>query len=204
MSDALPIKLMCQVETGMEAQVKGVRVAELSIADLSARIANGSEEAFEEFYSLYTRRVYALLFSLTGGDGHLTRELHQVVFIRAARRFPRVESEGKLWSWLCAVARHALLDHLKRNSRRSQREQICCGVVSEVSTAETAMLARLEAALEELPAEERELLDQFYFAEESQEMIAEKRGTTIKAIQSKLARVRLKLRSRLMGRSDQV
>ena len=204
MSDALPLRLMSRAARVMQAERKKAELAAVSAAELCDRIAAGSEEAFEEFYDLYTRRVYALLFSLTGGDENLTRELHQLVFIRAARKFPRVESEGKLWSWLCAVGRHALVDHVRRNARRRQREEVCGEILVEVSSGEEAMLDRLEAALAELPPEERELLDEFYFAEASQEVMAERHGTTVKAIQSKLARLRLKLRSRLMGRSDQI
>lgn len=186
----------------MQAEGKKAELADDRAAELCERMAAGSEEAFHEFYDLYTRRVYAVLFSLTGGDENLTGELHQLVFIRAARKIPRVVSERKLWNWLCAVARHALVDHVRRNTRRRQREEICGEALVEVSSAEEAMLDRLDAALTELPPEERELVQQFYFGEESQERMAEQRGTTIKAIQAKLARLRLKLRSRLMRKGD--
>ncbi len=205
MSNALPLKLISQAGNLMEAHGKPKGFADLSAAELSVRIAAGSDEAFDRFYHLYTRRVYALLFSLTGGDEHLTRDLHQLVFIRAARRFPRFESEAKLWNWLSAVARHALLDHLRQSYRRNQREQISAAPpLDEPSQAQETMLARLEAALAELPSGDRDLLNQFYFAHESQDAIAERLGTTSKAIQSKLARLRLKLRSHLLRNADRL
>jgi RNA polymerase sigma factor (sigma-70 family) len=56
----------------------------------------------------------------------------------------------------------------------------------------------LNEALSELPAEECELVERFYLGDESQAALAEDIHSTRKAVESRLARIRRKLRSAIL------
>ncbi|HZI32205.1 MAG TPA: sigma factor-like helix-turn-helix DNA-binding protein, partial [Candidatus Binatia bacterium] len=58
----------------------------------------------------------------------------------------------------------------------------------------------LENCLAAMGVEERELIEAFYFKEGSHESVARERRTTPKAVESKLARVRQKLRAAILKR----
>ena len=66
--------------------------------------------------------------------------------------------------------------------------------------ADAPLFDALEDCLAAMGAEERELIDAFYFKEGSHESLARERQTTPKAVESKLARVRQKLRTAILKR----
>jgi RNA polymerase sigma factor (sigma-70 family) len=181
-----------------------VRLASVSVPDLSGRILAGDCGAFEEFYRRYAPRVYGLLMVLTNANDELSRELAQRVMVRVARKFRRAAEEELLWGWLAAIARNVLIDYLRAEERRHRREERA----SERSGFEPAgpseeLNATLEQALDELDEEDRTLVRQFYFEERAQAVIASERETTVKAVQSRLARIRRRLKESLTRKLDE-
>jgi RNA polymerase sigma-70 factor (ECF subfamily) len=107
-----------------------------------------------------------------------------------------VESEAHLWNWLARVAHQ----RMARNWRQQRRDSAVVSVgdlpESAASSQPDATLEQcLDAALLEMEAEDRELIERFYFDQLSQKEIAEQLGVTPKAISSRLERVREKLRA---------
>ena len=101
------------------------------------------------------------------------------------------------------VARTALYDQLRRNTRRTKREQAFSedpgagAAWPAAGVAEERLLTALREAVDELGEEERELVEAFYFRREAQAAMAEQRGSTRKAVESKLGRIRGRLRERM-------
>lgn len=168
----------------------------LEISSLSRAIVDGSEEAFGRFYDQYHGRVYGLLLVLTSGREEVARELHQQVMIKVARKFRAFDSEPQLWAWLSEVARNVFRDYLRSESRRLKRD-LCANVGAEENLNQTAehLVEWLEEALKELDSEERLLIDAAYFENQPQAEIARANGQTVKAVESKLARTRAKIRA---------
>ena len=167
------------------------------IASLSRAIVDGSEEAFGRFYDQYHGRVYGLLLVLTSGREEVARELHQQVMIKVARKFRVFASEPELWAWLSEVARNVFRDYLRSESRRLKRDLCASLPGAEENLNQTAehLVEWLEEALEELDSEERLLIDAAYFENQPQAEIARANGQTVKAVESKLARTRAKIRA---------
>ena len=61
-------------------------------------------------------------------------------------------------------------------------------------------MERLRGSISELDAAERSLIEEFYFEKKTQQEMAEERQTSSKAVESKLARIRQKLRTILLTR----
>ena len=165
------------------------------ISSLTRAIVDGNEEAFGRFYDQYHGRVYGLLLVLVSGREDLARELHQQAMIKVARKFRAFDSEPQLWAWLSEVARNVFRDYLRAESRRLKRNLAACADGQNLSQSAEHLMEWLDEALNELDREERLLIDAAYFENRSQAEIAGANGQTVKAVESKLARTRAKIRA---------
>jgi len=168
---------------------------------LVAAIARGDEVAFREFYDRYHRRLLRFVLVLARGGETLAQDVAQAVFVTAAAKLRRVESEEHLWHWLARVARQ----QLAKTWRQRQRDAAVIGMADlpEISgdvASDSLLEESLDAALQATEAEERQLVEWFYFDRLSHKEIAERLGTTPKSVSSRLERARAKLRSAITRR----
>lgn len=171
---------------------------------LTRAIVAGDEAAFSEFYAGYTGRLFGFLLVLTSGQEELARELHQIVMVKVARKFRVIASETELWAWVAQIARNAFVDHLRKQTRRHECALDKLNVDFEHTreeTTEQTLLERLEEGLHMLEPEERSLLEAVYFDKRPHKDVAAESGHTVKAIDSKLGRIRTKLRTFIMRRT---
>jgi RNA polymerase sigma factor (sigma-70 family) len=105
-----------------------------------------------------------------------------------------------MWSWLACAARSAARD-LHRTGGRYRRaiERFSEWLrfrqfVQSPSSEDSRLLSALDAALADLPASERQLIEARYFERLPLEDIGVRCGTTARGIESRLARVRTRLR----------
>jgi RNA polymerase sigma factor (sigma-70 family) len=176
--------------------------AALDVRALSTAIKHGDEAAFARFYELYSRRLYGLLLFLTSGREEAAREILQVTMIKVARKFRVLGSEGELWAWLSQVARNALVDHFRKQARQSDHApaEFLDAVAASPDSDERELLVWLEHGLAELEPADRALVDSVYFDRQRQQDLADEGGTTRKAVESRLARIRTKLRQYILER----
>ena len=165
----------------------------------------GNEMAWRVFFDAYVDRLCRYLLVVTAGNEEVTREVLQATLIRLARHIKPFGQEEVFWSWLTVVARSAFADETRKRRRylslldRFTRQ--ASGRAEE--TAEPQAQERLETLLEEqlqaLPPEEQELIEQKYFAGHSVRQLAQDLGTTEKAIESKLSRIRRRLKEAVLA-----
>jgi RNA polymerase sigma-70 factor, ECF subfamily len=170
-------------------------------ATLTAAIRAGSETAFERFHAIYAARLYRYALVLARGDEHEAREVAQTVWIKVAARCEVCANENALCAWLRCVTRNAFIDQCRARSARERRIVSMDEDATEPATENnlnTALAAGLRTILDELPADERELLQAAYVDEQPLTAIAAAAGTTYKALESKLGRLRARLRARLL------
>src|SRR5688572_11602615 len=166
---------------------------------MTARMASGDEDAFTLFHARYCDRLFRYLFVLCRVDEQLARDLLQATLLKVVRSIRVFDDSGAFWNWLAAIARHNFLDHVRKVRRVPVLHSISPSESASLSApqepeAETSLLAALEQALIELPADERDLVEAFYFQSGSYQSLALEQATSSKAIESRLARVRQKLR----------
>jgi DNA-directed RNA polymerase specialized sigma24 family protein len=75
---------------------------------LATALARGDEAAFRQLYDRYQPRLFRLALVLGRGDELLAQDTVQSVFVTAAAKLRRVDSEEHLWNWLARVARQQL------------------------------------------------------------------------------------------------
>ena len=174
-----------------------------SAADIGARrlvtaIGRGNEAAFRELYDRYHERLFKLALVLGHGDEQLAGDIVQSVFVTAATKLRRIESEGHLWNWLARVARQQLV----KTRRQRQRDATVVGMADLPECAntrepESVLEENLDAALLLIEADDRQLIEWFYFDGLSHHEIAIHLSATSKAVSSRLERARARLRAAL-------
>jgi RNA polymerase sigma-70 factor (ECF subfamily) len=161
-------------------------------------VRRGELDAFSRFYDLYSFRVYKFLLVLARGDERQAREVCQAVFIKLAKRFEEFDEEGRLWAWLCTVAKNTFIDDC-RVRRRGQRFVPLEEPFAQLQDESPSQLSELlRDALTCLTPDERELLQAAYVDERPLRELADASDQTCKAVQSRLARLRRKFKDQLL------
>jgi len=94
---------------------------------LCGAIASGDERAFAEFYELWFERVHATVRAVTGRDETFCLDVVQECMMRVIKSIPRCSSEAALGAWMSRTALRISVDHLRRDSRRRERERMVAG-----------------------------------------------------------------------------
>lgn len=192
----LPVREQAS-ETGVHSvnQAKPDFPSDADACRIATGVGRGDEKAFRELYDLYQRRLLRFSLLLLRGDELQARETIQTVFLTAASRLRRVESEAHLWNWLARIARQ----HIGKAWRQQARDS---GAISVADLPEppappapdTELEQRLDAALLQMESDDRTLLEWFYFDDLSHKEIARRLSVTPKAVSSRLERARARLR----------
>jgi RNA polymerase sigma-70 factor (ECF subfamily) len=138
-------------------------------AGLTARVAAGDDEALAEVWDRYGSLVYGHARRLTR-DATIAEDVTQEVFVTLWQHPERFDPErGSLRAYLGVHAHRRAIDALRRDVRRSQREQRHHRLHPEGSclpsdAAECASLAdAVRDAIDRLPPEQREAVELAYF-----------------------------------------
>jgi RNA polymerase sigma-70 factor (ECF subfamily) len=168
-------------------------------------MAGGDEAAYRQFYDAYFDRLLRYLLVVTGGNEEVAREALQLALVRVVRHVKVFESEEKFWSWLTVLARSALADESRKRRRyfafldRFTRHQETGPSAMDNGEADEQLRALLESKLTALPEDERQLVEQKYILRQSVREIAGGQQTTEKAVESRLSRVRRKLKDAVLA-----
>ena len=102
---------------GQSGPAAGGQTGSIDIRSLTRAIVKGDEAAFGEFYERFSGRLYGLLLFLSSGREEIAREILQITMIKVARKFRVFEQDTALWVWLSQIARNALVDYFREQSR---------------------------------------------------------------------------------------
>src|SRR5262245_38693713 len=142
--------------------------------ELIANISAGESAAFETLYNRYAANVYQTVLRIVQ-DQALAEDLVQDVFWRVWQRSSRfAHGRGQVASWLYAVARNMSVDELRRmrarpalvraeieQSRTLQLPDDQADVVNSTIQREQRYL--IASALQQLPFEQRQVIELNYF-----------------------------------------
>ncbi len=164
----------------------------------------GEETAYRTFHDAYFSRLLRYLLVVTHGDEQAAREALQAAFVRVVRHIRIFDEEQRFWNWLTVLARSALADQRKNRRRywafldrfRAHSETELGN--EQMDGADVGLLAQLDRSVIQLPDDERDLLERKYFVGQSVREIALAFQTSEKAVESRLGRVRQKLKTSLL------
>jgi RNA polymerase sigma-70 factor (ECF subfamily) len=173
------------------------------IAALTRRLAAGDEAAFREFHAQYFDRLYQFLLVVARGREHEAREALQETLVNVARHARPFEEEIVFWCWLKAVARNAARDAGRKRSRYAALLQnFALGFPIESPSRPPQEAERLRALIEEglneLDAADRQLVLGKYGEGATVRELAMQTGISEKALETRLLRLRRRVRELLL------
>lgn len=167
-------------------------------------MAEGDEMAWRTFYDAYFDRLWRYLLVVAAGNEDVAREALQATLLRVTRRVKIFQSEDIFWSWLTVLARSAFSDEARKRSRYfsflerfTRHTNVELDGASDNQTDERLRIL-LEHQVALLSPDEQKLVGQKYFARRAVREIADELQTTEKAVESKLSRVRRKLKDAVL------
>jgi len=175
------------------------------ITALTRGMVAGDEMAYRTFHDAYFDRLSRYLLVVAGGDEDVMRETLQATLVRVVRYIKVFRSEDVFWSWLTVLARSAFKDETRKRRRyfsfldRFTSQAGVESVGQNTDHAEDRLRVSLERQVTALPPDEQMLIEQKYFAHRSVREIAGELQSTEKAVESKLSRVRRKLKDAVLA-----
>lgn len=164
-------------------------------ASLTLGLTRCDEAAWRSFHAHYFRLLESMALG-RGVPACEAPEIVQRVYLRVLRHAKVFEKEGDFQAWLACLTRCEAIDATRRVKRRTwlgERFQQW----QEQGRSGSADDGRLDEAMQTLSAEERRLLTRHYVEGWSQDELAAAQASSAKAIESKLARLRRRLRGLL-------
>jgi RNA polymerase sigma-70 factor (ECF subfamily) len=170
--------------------------------DLVRQMRGGDESAFSAFFDAYYPRLYRFALSRVRRED-AAEEIAQATIVIGIRKIDTWRGEAALFTWLCTLCRHEISAYCLRHSRqevnvfeddpetRAKLEALTASADSPLRSLERQDLARLvQLTLDYLPARYGDILEWKYIQDLSMQQIAERSGSTPKAVESLLTRAR--------------
>jgi RNA polymerase sigma-70 factor (ECF subfamily) len=177
-------------------------LVELDDADLMRLAAADESAAIEVLYDRYNRIVFSFALRIIG-DRQGAEELLQEVFFRVWRQADSYsDRRGTFVTWLLSITHNMAIDEVRRRRRRPQRAdqedpiEFLATMADRGRSVEQDVLLntlrdQVNAAMNELPAAQRDALELAYFGGLTQREIADELGEPLGTIKT---RMRLGLR----------
>ncbi len=160
---------------------------------LILRTGAGDVQAFEALYSRHSALVFSTALRITGRR-RAAEEATQDAFLglwRTARNYDA--TRGTLKAWLLSAVRNRSIDWLRREARHTRSIEISEAIVDGLEAADRTeeQAVRQEEAratrrlLDDLPAEQRQVIELAYFGELTQVEIAETVGIPLGTVKGR-------------------
>lgn len=164
----------------------------LGDAELTKRVAEGDRGAFLALYDRYSAQVYGLALRVIG-DPMTAEEVTQDAFLRLWTRAETYNPErGRLSSWLLTITRRLAIDQFRVEGRRpltwnpSNPENALEKIPDPASESEESRWATLRFALDNLPAEQRSVIELSFYHGMSHSQIAEYQSTPLGTVKTRV------------------
>jgi RNA polymerase sigma factor (sigma-70 family) len=178
--------------------------------DLVRRLAGGDEEAFVALFRRHSTMAKGLALRLIR-QPFIAEEIVQEAFLALWRNPAGYrEDRGNFRAWLMSTVHHRAVDAVRREEAQRRRSREAePGTVIEVdvggTVVEEAELAeirgKVRAALQEIPPEQRRILELMYFEGKTQSKIAEELGLPLGTVKSRTLLGMRRLRGMLLQAS---
>jgi RNA polymerase sigma factor (sigma-70 family) len=173
---------------------------------LARAAGSGDTRAFEALYRKHSRRVFAVVWRLSGGQAARAEDLVQEAFIRAWQALPGFRFESAFSTWLHRLAVNTALMEIRSRAGNEDRETDDAPLETMASHDTAGQRTReqidLERAVATLPERARAVLVLHDIEGWKHEEIAAELGMAVGTSKAQLHRARHLLRTRLGEQHD--
>jgi len=173
---------------------------------LVKQLLAGDRQSFDRFFEENFARLYRFAMARLSDDPEGARDVVQITLTRAVRKMAGFRAESALFTWLCAICRNEISDHLRRDARHRDHvllvedfPEIQAAVDSFQTPIEDSperlyqreqSMRLIQVALDRLPAKYGDILEWKYIEGHSVQEISVKLEIGAEATQSLLARAK--------------
>lgn len=162
--------------------------------DLVRRVVNGDEDAFRQLFRRYGPMANGLALRVAR-QAFMAEEIVQEAFLVLWRNSSSYrEDRGSVRSWLMSTVHHRAVDAVRREEAQRRRGQgiervdliehdVGQAVVDEADAVEQR--TRVRTALQEIPEEQRHVLELMYFQGKTQSSIADELSLPLGTVKSR-------------------
>jgi RNA polymerase sigma-70 factor (ECF subfamily) len=162
-------------------------------ADLNARFRAGDEAAVRDVYARYGGAMFAVAMAMLS-NRELASECVQQAFVRAWRSSRTFDPDRELRPWLATITRRTAIDMYRRAARtRSVPQAEVDDTVIPLAFENTWEVFEVRAALDQLPADEREVVRLSHFEGLPHTEIAERLQVPVGTVKSRSHRAHRRL-----------
>ena len=176
---------------------------------LSSRLVEqakaGQEAAFEQLVRIYQADVRGFFMRRLGRQA-VADDLAQEVFIAAIRNIEQLNDNSSFRGWLMGISRNKMIDYLRKVSRQKTTcTEHIESILAEDSLQRTnnqtnhssdlkdELFDSLEKCISTLQPKSQDIVNRFYFQDETAEKISENTSVSSSAIRMALLRIRKSL-----------
>ena len=177
---------------------------------LLTELKNGSFQAFERLYNMYSGKLYNFIMRISSGNQYMAEEVVQSAFIRVWEVRERVEPESSFISFLCAIAKNLLMNMYQRQTVEYVYNEYLknTGVDRDSQTEESIDLRFLneyiDSLAEELPAQRKKIFILSKRQNYTNKEIAEMMGISESTVATQLSLAVKFMREQLMKHYDKI
>ena len=166
--------------------------------DETTSLTHGLSCCDERVWREFHERYYPQLINLARARGISDSDLPDIVqrvYLRVLRHAKVIHGEQSFIAWLACLVRCEAIDHSRRKGRRGWlNERFQQWQETRRETEASDACGQLEDAMRTLATDDRAMIRRHYIDGWSQQKLAEERRISVKAVESKLARLRKRLR----------
>ncbi|MCP5536205.1 MAG: RNA polymerase sigma factor [Akkermansiaceae bacterium] len=158
----------------------------------------GDERAFASFHQAWFDRLFRYHMALASGNETMAKDAMQETLLRVVRYVKVFKDETVFWCWLTRLAKSSIADQCRQQGRFQRlRSRLLARDTTPDVPDEDGLLAALERGLGELREDDRKLIEGKYFEGRSVRDLAQEKGLTEKAVESRLGRIRGKIKNEI-------
>ena len=166
-----------------------------------ARVADGDESAFAQFYRRFSTPVFSMLFKMLGNQ-HDAEEVLQSSFLQIWQKAATFDaSRSAPFTWLVMIARNRALDRLRARQRRTRLEESAAqdpepftGATDAAPGMQGDTRSLLEGALVKIPGDQRQAIELAFFHGLTHDEISVHLGEPLGTVKARIRRGMLRLR----------
>lgn len=182
----------------------------ISVRDeqLIGAVAQGDRAAWETIYDRYAPTVFGLALKMLG-DREPAEEVVQEVFWRVWQRAASFDHTRSFAPWLFSIAHNLCIDAVRRQRAQPQsvnqdsKHPVLNSILDDTDVGELAPHTEqrhdVVHALHQLPIEQRQALVLAYFGNHTQQEIADRSGTPLPIVKTRMRLGLQTLRTILQG-----
>ena len=177
---------------------------------LLTELKNGSFQAFERLYNMYSGKLYNFIMRISSVNQYMAEEVVQSAFIRVWEVRERVEPESSFISFLCTIAKNLLMNMYQRQTVEYVYNEYLknTGVDRDSQTEESIDLRFLneyiDSLAEELPAQRKKIFILSKRQNYTNKEIAEMMGISESTVATQLSLAVKFMREQLMKHYDKI